>query len=57
MCRGLLSYPIRHEGGDGVPVEAWQQENVAVINLIASNVPKLGNDHPISDGQSVCRLA
>lgn len=49
VCRGLLSYPVEGVGGDGQPLVAWTQEHIAAINLIASNVPKLGNDHPISD--------
>ena len=47
---GILSYPVTETGGDGQPVVVWHRENLAVINLIASNLPKLGNDHPISRG-------
>ncbi len=55
VCRGILSYPVIEQGGDGRPVEVWHKQHMASINLIASNVPKLGNDHPISRGMLVLR--
>lgn len=47
VSRGLLSYPHSEKDQDGNMVEVWTTRNIASINLIASNVPKLGNDHPI----------
>eukprot|EP00048_Salpingoeca_helianthica_P023945 m.28474 g.28474 ORF g.28474 m.28474 type:complete len:871 (+) comp9086_c0_seq2:192-2804(+) len=47
VTRGLLSYPEIKPDERGGTVEVWKSRNIASINLIASNVPKLGNDHPI----------
>ena len=50
VCRGLLSYPTQEVGGDGQPVEIWRNKHIGCINMIASNVPMLGVDHPICKG-------
>eukprot|EP00047_Mylnosiga_fluctuans_P023539 m.139911 g.139911 ORF g.139911 m.139911 type:complete len:857 (-) comp9621_c0_seq5:187-2757(-) len=47
VCRGQLSYPVTEAGPDGAKSTVWKSKNIGCINLIASNVPLLGNDHPI----------
>lgn len=40
--RAVLEYPEMERG-----VEVWRKENIGAVNMIATNLPFLGDDHPI----------
>ncbi len=57
MCRGIFSHSVTETDADGQPVQVWHRQQMACINMIASNVPKLGADHPICEGAAAARPA
>jgi len=49
VCRGTFSFLKETVNPDTKEVTtSWESEEISTINLIASNPPKLGIDHPIS---------
>lgn len=49
--QGGLSVPPGTFQGDDVP---WVEKEVGIVNMIATNLPKLGVDNPICKGCSEC---
>eukprot|EP00039_Didymoeca_costata_P004887 m.76845 g.76845 ORF g.76845 m.76845 type:complete len:834 (+) comp12585_c0_seq1:102-2603(+) len=42
-CKGTFEFLVESENGE----EKWEAEEIQMINMIATNCPKLGVDHPI----------
>jgi len=55
VCHCKFSYPLTPPtfNKEEDAKREWKVENIGVENLIATNVPKLGLDHPISAGMCV----
>eukprot|EP00051_Salpingoeca_urceolata_P024536 m.432507 g.432507 ORF g.432507 m.432507 type:complete len:601 (+) comp20245_c1_seq2:119-1921(+) len=45
-----FNFLMDKEGEDGSKTEEWESQDLAVINLIVTNMSALGLDHPIIDG-------
>eukprot|EP00052_Salpingoeca_macrocollata_P022869 m.199798 g.199798 ORF g.199798 m.199798 type:complete len:526 (+) comp21903_c3_seq4:129-1706(+) len=48
VCRALLEYPVTKTDSNGKETEEWVLRDIATSNLLCTNVPKLGKDHPIT---------
>ena len=51
VSRGKFSYLEDHVDAAGNVKSEWKDEHVGFVNMIATNVPKLGLAHPISQSE------